>query len=79
MAWRRPGHKPLSEPMIVSLLTYMRHSACMSQKNREQNYQCVNKRMDEWDIYSINESIDWLIGERINWPVKLWTSIIFNE
>ena len=23
MAWRRPGHKPLSEPMVVSLLTHL--------------------------------------------------------
>ena len=23
MAWRRPGDKPLSEPMMVSLLTHM--------------------------------------------------------
>ena len=32
MAWRRPGDKPLSEPMMVSLPThiYMRHSASMS-------------------------------------------------
>ena len=31
MAWRRPGDKPLSEPMMVSTLThYMRHSASMS-------------------------------------------------
>ena len=24
MAWRRPGDKPLSEPMMVSLLTHLR-------------------------------------------------------
>ena len=30
MAWVQPGDKPLSEPMMVSLLTYMRHSASMS-------------------------------------------------
>ena len=30
MAWRRSGVKPLSEPMMVSLLTHMRHSASMS-------------------------------------------------
>ena len=29
MDWRRPGDKPLSEPMMISLLTYMRHSASM--------------------------------------------------
>ena len=28
MAWRRPGDKPLSEPMMFSL--YMRYSASMS-------------------------------------------------
>ena len=30
MAWRRSDDKPLSEPMMVSLLTHMRHSASMS-------------------------------------------------
>ena len=30
MDWRRPGDKPLSEPMMVSLLTYKRHSASVS-------------------------------------------------
>ena len=29
MAWRQPGDKPLSEPMMVSLLTSMRHSASL--------------------------------------------------
>ena len=28
MAWRRPGDKPLSEPMMVCV--YMRHSVSMS-------------------------------------------------
>ena len=40
MAWRRPGDKPLSEPMIVSLVTHIyiyvyiyiiRHSASLSE------------------------------------------------
>ena len=31
MAWRRPGDKPLSEPMgVQSIDAYMRHSASMS-------------------------------------------------
>ena len=30
MAWRLPGDKPLFEPMMIILLTYMRHSASMS-------------------------------------------------
>ena len=25
MAWRRPGDKPLSEPMMASLLTHIRY------------------------------------------------------
>ena len=29
MAWHRSGDKPLSEPMMASLLTYMRHLATM--------------------------------------------------
>ena len=29
-AWCRPGDKPLSEPMMVSLLTHICHSASMS-------------------------------------------------
>ena len=30
MAWRRPGDKPLSEPMMISLKTHMHRSASMS-------------------------------------------------
>ena len=30
MAWRRPGDKPLSEPMMVRLPTHICHSASMS-------------------------------------------------
>ena len=30
MAWRRPGDKPLSEPIMYFLLIYMHHSASMS-------------------------------------------------
>ena len=30
MVWRRPGAKPLSEPMMASLLTHMRHPASVS-------------------------------------------------
>ena len=38
MPWRRPGDKPLSEPMIVSFTdTYMRHSASMSLMHWGQN------------------------------------------
>ena len=31
MAWRRPSDKPLSEPMMVSLLTYIYASLCLNE------------------------------------------------
>ena len=37
MAWRRPGDKPLSEPMMVSLLTHI----CVT---RPQRVKCVQER-----------------------------------
>ena len=33
MAWRRPGNKPLSEPMMVGLLMHLCHSALLSKDN----------------------------------------------
>ena len=30
MAWRRPGDKPLSEPMVLSLLTHIYASLCLN-------------------------------------------------
>ena len=38
MAWRRPGDKPLSEPMVVSLLMHI----CVTRP------QWVNKNKDNW-------------------------------
>ena len=38
MAWRRPGNKPLSEPVMVSLLTHI----CVSR------LQWVNKHIETW-------------------------------
>ena len=37
MAWRRSGDKPLSEPMMISLLTHI----CVTRP------QCVNAEVDE--------------------------------
>ena len=50
MAWHRPGDKPLSEPMVVSLLTH----TCVTQsewvnslswKTWKQFYECILKRI----------------------------------
>ena len=38
MAWRRPGDKPLSEPMLVSLLTYI---CCTRPQWVNTNYACA--------------------------------------
>ena len=43
MAWRRPGDKPLSEPMIVSLLTHI----CVTRPQwvkRDPRVKCINPR-----------------------------------
>ena len=39
MAWRQPGNKPLSEPMLVSLLmhTYVAWPQCVNIKHSEEN------------------------------------------
>ena len=37
MAWRRPGDKPLSEPMMVSLLTHM----CVTRSQWVNNHWCI--------------------------------------
>ena len=53
MAWRRPGDKPLSEPMMVRLLTHTCHSASMS-------YSVMIKVADICIvIQGDNELIDW--------------------
>ena len=41
MAWRRPGSKPLSGPMMVNLLIYMRHWESMSWYNQNKTTQTM--------------------------------------
>ena len=53
MAWRRPGDKPLSEPMMVNLLTHI----CVT---RPQGVNSIQDTYDNdkysWDIYQIMKS-----------------------
>ena len=44
MAWHRPGDKPLSEPMLISLPTHI----CVTRP------QWVNARLQYWDLQCIN-------------------------
>ena len=48
MAWRRPGDKPLSEPMVVGLLTHI----CVTRP------QCVNIRSRNIDLYIYSKRSD---------------------
>ena len=55
MAWRRPGDKPLSEPMMVSLLTHICDTRPQWVKGK---YSTVNKKMSIWNLlytHSFNE------------------------
>ena len=42
MAGHQPGDKPSSEPMMVSFMTYMRHSASMSLNDCNISFQAIN-------------------------------------
>ena len=52
MAWRRPGDKPLSEPMIVKLLTPI----CVTRP------QCINKGLMWMDKFYIYETVIWMVS-----------------
>ena len=47
MAWHRPGDKPLSEPMMVSLPTHI----CVTRP------QWVNGQMEGWTLLSLGEDL----------------------
>ena len=47
MSWRRPGDKPLSEPMMVSLPTYIRIT-------QPQRVKCMNHRQRNWQKMQIH-------------------------
>ena len=50
MAWRRPGDKPLSEPMMVSLLTHI----CITRPRCINHWGCTSSLyIVNWDTYHI--------------------------
>ena len=52
MAWRRPGNKPLSEPMVVSLLTHI----CVTRPQWVNMPQCGNHSYRQTSNISCTES-----------------------
>ena len=65
MAWRRPGDKPLSEPMMVSLPTHI----CVTRPqwvNRQQAIIWTNVGPVHWCIY--------ICGTRGRWVNLIWQS-----
>ena len=59
IAWRRPGDKPLSEPMMVSLLTHI--CATRPQWVKQRPHECLFGDKPQYKL-------DWL-----NWLVKTYT------
>ena len=58
MAWRRPGDKPLSEPMMVSLLTYI----CITRPQWVSNLCgtfCHHLHFTSWDQQAVLSPWDW--------------------
>ena len=68
MAWRRPGDKPLSDPMMVSLLTHI----CVTRPQWINNVSCMMK------VWFVSSRWNWSIAElyamscnnrsRYTWP-----------
>ena len=55
MAWRRPGDKPLSEPIMVKLLTHIYASLCLN----ELNDYIRNIRWEEFSKYPSDGNEQW--------------------
>ena len=67
MAWHHPGDKPLSEPMMFSLLTHI----CVTRPR------WVNSISgDEWCIYVSIDMIDWTIIGSDNGLLPVWFQAI---
>ena len=71
MAWRRPGDKPLSEPMMVSLLTHI----CVTRP------QWVKIFDSQWQFS--NKASEWLAELPASQPEAMeencdWTKVILN-
>ena len=62
MAWRRPGDKPLPEPMMVSLLTQI----CVTRPQLVNWFQCTN-------IYAMENWI-WLSDMLLTFAAKIMTN-----
>ena len=61
MAWRRPGDKPLSEPMMVSLTTHI----CVTRPqwvNKYSNYPCADRIALKWEPQELTDDI----GSNVN-------------
>ena len=72
MAWRRPGGKPLSEPMMVSD-AYMRHSSSMSQVTASH----LKIRHQGWGEYWTYEYEYWKISTRVVLEYNVFSVFMF--
>ena len=67
MAWRRPGDKPLSEPMMVSLLTHI----CVTRP------QWVNRPLRQrwFDGFSLPHLLSYLSTTLLHWSISTLSTI----
>ena len=72
MAWRRPGDKPLSEPMIDSLLTHK----CVT-RLQWVNAECAKWYMSQWHESIISEvaAIKW----KLKWQWQTFASVAIGR
>ena len=76
MAWRRPGDKPLSEPMMVRLPTHI----CFARPQWVNGWKC-NRWTQRWVRQVHTKSIDILfpfLGGLTRWPLND-AAVIFNH
>ena len=70
MAWRRPGDKPLSEPMMASLLRYM----CVTRPQWVKKWIIFDLRLHTFDM---NYSVIYTIVKSSFSDINSWTDICF--
>ena len=90
MAWRRPGDKPLSEPMMFSLLTDIyatppqwdnrsHRMICFSMSKHEFCYDTVSPIADEISRLPYDDFIKWEHFPRQRWIPKTMEWIWLHE
>ena len=78
MAWRRPGNKPLSEPMVISLLTLNQFCYCYYPQGctLTKHHFTVKKNYHESLLYIAVFPVLWCVARHIAGHTMEWTVTI---